>query len=34
MEGENEDVDTYTALDTGEPIQPPDRLSPERTSGT
>ena len=34
MEGENEDVDTYTAFDTGEPIQPPDRLSPERTSGT
>lgn len=34
MEGENEDVDTFTALDTGEPIQPPDRLSPERTSGS
>lgn len=34
MEGENEDVDTYTALDTGEPIQPADRLTPERNSGS
>ena len=34
MAGETEDVDAYTAIDTGEPIQPPDRLSPERTSGS
>jgi hypothetical protein len=29
MEGEDEEVDAQTSLDTGEPMTPPDHLTPE-----
>ena len=29
MEGEDEQVDVYTSLSEGEPMTPPDELTPE-----
>jgi len=31
MEGEDEEVDVYTSLSTGEPMTPPDKLKPEKS---
>jgi hypothetical protein len=30
MDGEDEAVDVHTSLETGEPMTPPDRLTPEK----
>ena len=30
MDGEDEEVDVHTSLETGEPMTPPDRLTPEK----